>query len=228
MKVVKKLPHAKIHSSSGVSEYVVRSVKEALLINKRIYGRSPGIIDVYVCSTNGEFNKAAKIRAKAWMTGMTLSDGRLVIKSPSLIEKIGRWKKSMFKNIMIHEMNHSYWARLYKPWKPYWLVEGLACHAGKNFIYSKNRMKVMLSKHKVDYKILAYRFRYKQMKGHEPKYPVWAGFTQYLISKYSLRHIMRFLDSYNKRPLRGNYQPTIRRIFKKSEPELFENYITSL
>ena len=64
---------------------------------------------VVVCHSLSEFKKEAKYYYDSFSTAVVLRNKTIVIKSPNLIEKEGKWKKSDFQDILTHEVVHYFW-----------------------------------------------------------------------------------------------------------------------
>ena len=196
---------------------------EAYEANYRIFRKNPGGFRIIVCHSQGEFRKESKYYYKKWATATVLRNGNLVIKSPCIKS---RWKRSDYPGIIRHEMCHVFWTRLYRTTKPVWLAEGTACHVGRNF--SGYNLKKLAKETRISNSILHYRYIRKKLTGHVPFYPVWQGFTDYLISRNGSRKIVDFIGKYSMKPDKETYDKAFQNAFGASEKQVFNGFLKSL
>ncbi len=229
MKFTKNIKFATVYRNKPISKSSLNALKKAYNINKRLFRRSVPKFKIIICDNEKDFKKNMKDYYFKWGTATVVKGGTLVTRSPEFIEKIGRWKKSDFFDIMKHEMNHVFWEFYYGINKPCWLLEGFASYVGSGFDLTKKQLKKMIIKYKVDYSIIHYRyFRKKFEKGHVPIYPVWAAFTRFLAKNKSPYTIIRLMDSYIKNPIKSNYDKQFKKLFGKTEKELFNEFIADI
>jgi len=229
MKYQKDLGFVVIKRNQEITPELVRAVSRSFELNRKIFRRKPTKFKVIICDTEKEYKKAAKYYYSKRGTGTVLRNNDLIIKSPDFIEKIGRWKRSDFPKIMDHEMNHVFWTDFYYFTKPCWLLEGFACYIGKSFVLSKKELKEVIKKYKVNSSILEYRYLDRNFRGgHYPRYPVWEGFTRFIAKKHGARKFIKLMDLYIKNPSLSNYKGLFKQLFRKSERELFEDFLKSL
>jgi hypothetical protein len=224
-KFIRDIKFAKIQRNRKIEDSLVIVFRKAFSLNKSLFKRLLKKFKIIICDTRKEFKKEAKYHYRKWSTATVLRDATLVTRSPGLIEKIGRWKRKDFQNIMNHEMNHVFWTDFYGTAKPCWLCEGLACYIGNNYLLTKNELLKIVKKYKVDPSILDYRYLKRNLTGHFPRYPVWANFTQYLAKRYSASKLIRLMDRYIKNPRKSNYMRIFVEIFGKTDKELFNKFI---
>ena len=215
--------HFRIISSRPVDINLSRSFDKAYEANRRLFGKNPGEFRIIICHSQEEFRKESKYYYTKWATATVLRNGKLVIKSPFMKTK---WRRSYYPNIIMHEMCHVFWTRLYRTTKPLWLNEGLACHAGKNF--SGYDLKMLVGENKISSSILQYRYIKKRLTGHIPFYPVWQGFVDHLILKNGSQEIIALMDGYSKKPDKERYDKIFRRVFGDSEKRIFNGFLMSL
>lgn len=226
MKYKKDLGFAAIKRDKLIDKSLEKIFSRSFEANRKLFGRKPKKFDIIVCDTEKEFKNQAKYYYFKWATATVLRDNNLITRSPDFVEKIGRWKKSDFQNLMIHEMNHVFWMDFYGLTKPCWLLEGLACYIGRNFLLSKKDLLMLIVKHNVDHRILDYRYLERNFKeGHYPRYPVWAGFTDFISKKYSERNLIETMDRYIKNPSLSNYKRSFEDVFGKSERYIFKEFL---
>lgn len=226
MKFSKNLNFAMILRNKKIDNEITDAVKKAFEINKKIFKKNPKKFKIIICDTEKEFKKEAKYYYQRWGTGTVLRNNNLIMRSPDFIEKIGKWKKKDFKNIMNHEMNHVFWTDFYSITKPCWLLEGLACYVGNHFILKKKELKKIIQKHEIDYSIIDYRYLERNFKaGHMPRYPIWCAFTKYIIKKNSIKKLIILMEKYSKNPTKQNYNKLFKNLFKKSEKQLFKEFL---
>ncbi len=226
MKQTKSVGFAIIERDGPIDKNIVKIFRKAYATNLALFKRPPKKFRIIICETEAKFREEAKYYFQKWATATVLRNQNLITRSPDFIEKIGRWKRRDFQNLMNHEMNHVFWGSLYKTTKPSWLSEGLACHVGNNFILKKAQRRELAQKYTIDPSLLDYRYlRRKYKSGHVPKYPLWANFTRHLIQKYSERRIIGFMDRYSKNPCLMRYGEIFERIFGKNIHQLFEEFM---
>lgn len=213
----------KIITRKSLHKKFVRLFDRAYNINYKIFKRKPGNFKIIVCHTQQEFKKEAKYYYTKWGTATVLRNGNLIIKSPAISNK---WKETDYPNIINHEMNHVFWTRLCNTTKPLWLTEGLACHIGKNF--SNYNLKQLTKEHKINSTILHYRYIKKKLTGHIPFYPIWRGFTDYIIKRKGSHKVIILMDKYSKKTNKENYHKLFEHAFGSSEKELFEQFLNSI
>jgi len=225
MQYPKDIGFALIFSSKPIKNSLINSIKKAYKINLKYFYKKPDKFSVYVCDSEKDYKKYTKNYYLKWSTAITMRNEAIVIRSKEFVEKIGKWKKRDIQNIIIHEMCHLFWWSILKTWQPYWLAEGLACHIGKSFTVSKDKLKETIKKYNVDYKILDFRYLKRKMTGHFPRYPVWQAFTDYLVKGYSEDLIKKLLKSFSIKKTKGNYIKDFHKIFRKSERIIFNEFI---
>lgn len=225
MQYSKDIGFALIFSSKPVKNNLINSIKKAYKINLQYFSKKPDKFSVYVCDSEKEYKKYTKNYYLKWSTAITMRNDAIVIRSKEFVEKIGKWKKRDIKNIIIHEMCHLFWRNILKTWQPYWLAEGLACHIGKSFTVSKNKLEETIKKYNVDYKILDFRYIKRKMTGHFPRYPVWQAFTDFLVKEFSEDSVKKLLKSFSREGTKENYMKNFHKIFRKSERIIFNKFI---
>lgn len=228
MKYQKDLGFAIIKRDLKISLDITRIFSNSYKKNKKLFGKKPKKFNIIICDTEKEFKKQAKYYYFKWGTATVLRNNNLITRSPDFVEKIGKWKKSDFQNIINHEMNHVFWGDFYGSTKPCWLLEGLACHVGKNFLLSKEELRKLLKKYNVDESLLDYRYLKRNFKEHYPRYPIWANFTNFIAKKYSIKKLIKFMSMYTKNPNFLNYKNKFKSEFKKDEKDMFKEFIKSI
>lgn len=215
-----------INRNEIIDEEIKKIFSKSFEINQKLFGQKPKKFDIIICDTEKEFKKQAKYYYFKWGTATVLRNNNLITRSPDFVEKIGRWNKSDFQNLMNHEMNHVFWMDFYGLTKPCWLLEGLACYVGKNFLLSKNDIRELIDKYQVNDDILDYRYLERNFKnGHYPRYPVWANFTDFISKKYSAKQLVEAMNRYIKNPNLSNYKKSFKKIFGKSDKDLFKEFL---
>jgi len=229
MKCTEDIAFALVKRNKEIKNSLIRTIKKAFSVNKVIFKKNPKKFTLVICDTESEFKGKTKYYYQEWQTAVVLRNNKLVIKSPKFIEKIGRWKRKDFLNVLTHEMNHIFWYSMYKTWSPNWLAEGLACHVGKNFILTKKELGEIVRKYNVDSSILSYRYLKRNFgRGHLPRYPIWANFTKYISKRHSTQKLIKLMNKYAKEPRKENYEKAFKLIFRKSEKELFNEFLVHI
>lgn len=229
MNYVKKLKFADILRNKKINQEIILAVRNSFKINKSLFNKKIKKFKIIICDTEAEFKKETKKDYRKWITGITVKHKKIIIKSPDLMEKVGIWKRKDFNKIMTHEINHVFWYGICKAWKPDWMLEGFACYVANMFMFNKPELRRIIEKNKVNVKILDYRYMKRNFKkGHFPKYPVWGNFIKFIIEKYSVKHIIRFLDNYSKKTIKSHYIKLFPQIFGKSHKELFNEFLQSI
>lgn len=229
MEFRKDLGFARITRNQRIDNELMNVFKRAYSLNKKIFRKGIKEFRIFVCDTEKDIRKKSKNFYQKWGTAYVINNRDLITRSPDFVERVGMWKREDFQNLMNHEMNHVFYQSIYGSHKPVWLMEGLACYVGKNFILQKNELKKLILKHDVDSAILDHRYlRRKFRQGHFPRYPVWAGFTKHIIKKHSFAKLISFLDRYAKKPNNQNYHRLFKEIFGISERRMFNEFSESV
>ncbi len=214
--------HFEISSRKQLDDDFIRLFDTAYNTNYMLFNKPIPRFKIIACHSNSEFKKEARYYYTKWATATVLRNGNLVIKHPDISTK---WKKSDYPDIINHEMNHVFWTLLYKTTKPAWLEEGMASSIGKNF--SKYSLKKLINDFKINSKILHYRYIKRKVTGHIPFYPIWQGFTDYLVNRFGSGKIIILMNKYSKNPVKDNYHKLFGQIFGKSEIQLFNEFLKS-
>lgn len=223
---VKYVGFATAERDREIEGSILRILKKAYAINRKIFRKPIPKFRIIICDTEGDFMRKSGHHYQKWSTATVLRNGNLITRSPDFIERVGKWRRTDFPNIMNHELNHVFWKALYHHIKPIWLMEGLACHIGNNFILGRGELKHLIRKYRVDSSILEYRYLKRNFdSGHYPRYPVWANFTMYIVKKYSVRRTIRFMERYSAKPFKENYKGTFKKTFGKTGKELFNEFL---
>lgn len=218
MKYSKDLGFAVVHRDLPIGKHELNCIKKAFSFNKKIFKSTPKKFDIFICDEEECFRVHAKYWYRKAMTATVLLDNTIVTRSPEMIKKINGSREFSFEDIMNHEMNHAFLGKYYTGANPVWIVEGLACYAGKNPKIPKFR--------EVDYSILEYRYIKKKFRKNKFfKYGFWRGFIEYIDKKYSVDKLIELMKEYGKNPVKSNYDRLFRKLFKKSERELFREYM---
>ncbi len=229
MRYEKDIGFARIFSNKKTGKSLELIFRNAWLKNKRIFRKTPSKFRIVICDTEREMKKKAKYYYKPRITATVLRDNTLVTRSPGFIEKIGKFSRKDFPKIVNHEMNHVFWNDFYNTTKPVWLLEGFACYAGENEMVGKDRIKKIIKEREVDYSILHYRYIESKFAKVRPfAYKIWGGFTRFIIKKHGAGSIVRLMNEYSKKIAGRHYDRVFKRIFRKPEEELFEDYLESL
>ncbi len=228
-KYTKDIGFALIIRKKPIDSYLVDVFKNAYSINKRFFKKTPKKFKIIICDNEEEFKKEAKYEYRKYITGTVLRNNNLVMRSLGFVLKIGRWDKNGYKNLVNHEVNHAFWCSLYKTWNPIWLVEGLANYIGTNFILKRKELAKVIKEYKVNSSILNYRPLVRYFKeGHYPRYPVWSNFTDYIAKRYSANKLIKLMNEFSKNPTKKNYIIIFKKIFGKSDKEMFNDFIKFL
>lgn len=222
-----KISYLTINSNVKITQEMIKPIRTGIRINKRFFDRQPKKINIFVCNTEEEFKKYLGKYYLKWATGFVMPNTDINIKSPSLIQKIGKWKRKDFARIIIHELNHASYRYNIKKWNPNWLVEGIAIYASGQFDYSKKQLKEVIKKHKVDEKLLEYRYFKSRKTGHMPRYPIWAGFTRYLIKKYGEKDMIQLLKKISPLESRKQYDSAFMKIYGNKDKTIFKRFLES-
>lgn len=226
MKHIKKLKFAQILRNKPIGEDLIKFFEKAYSKNASIFKKSPEKFKIIICDNEADFKKECRYYYQRWATATVLRNKNLVARSPEFANLIKRWERSYYQNLMNHEMSHIFWQDFYHSSKPVWLSEGLACHIGNNFISTKNQLKLIIKKYKVNLAILEYRYIKRNFKnGHLPRYPVWANFARHLIQQNSISKLINFMEIYSKNPNKSNYNKLFKNIFGKMDKQLFKEFL---
>lgn len=194
--------------------------------NKTFFSKQPNSITIDLCDTTQELKKAAKPYYSDWISAVAHKDKRIAMKSPQMLEQTSTWAKEQFYSILKHEINHVFWHNQINSWSPQWLVEGLACYVGNHFDLSKEEQIIIVKKYKVTNSILDFRWMNKNFKtGHYPRYPIWSGFTRFLIKTHSENKLKEFTKKIPLNVTKKEYETLFKKVFGKSDKDLFNNYL---
>lgn len=214
-----------------IKDIFIKSYKE----NLKYFPKRPSKFQIDVCDTEEEYKKYAKHYYSKFSTAVGLGERGITTKSPEFTEKIGQWRVNDFQNLMNHEISHIFWFKLCHTWSPQWFVEGLACYIGNNFPLKNIKLKEMVqsprnnNKGKITSQILDYRYlRRNFKKGHFPRYQIWQAFFNYIIDKYGIDIIKKFILDFSKNPTKKNYQKSFREFFGSNDKVIFNKYLISL
>ena len=218
MKFSKDLGFAVVFRNKKIGNEILKAILESFRVNKKIFGSAPKKFNVFVCDTEEEFKKHAKYWYHEKATATVLLDNTLVTRSPEFIGKKGLFKRKQFQDIINHEMNHAFLGKYYTGSSPVWLIEGLACYVGKFPEIPEIK--------KLDYSILEYRYIKKRFRKNKfLKHGFWRGFVEYIDKKYSIKKLIILMKEYGKNPVKKNYEELFLKIFKKTEKELFREFV---
>ena len=224
MKYKVKLPLIIIHRNKKIPSNWVKIVKEGILLNKKYFSLNKQF-HIYICDNRQSFAKLSKLKSPNGASGSVGSMGNVSIMGPEEIAKMKYGKRSQFKGVLIHEMNHVFWKQNIGEFKPHWLSEGLANTICKHFVWPEN-YKYKPSDYNYTHKILEFRYMEKRSwKDIHMKYYIWAEFTRYLIKKNGNTKLKILLKELTKNNLKENYHKQFKKIFKKTEKEWFEKFL---
>lgn len=229
MRYKEELGFCIIYRDRPVTTGIRDCLKTAFRKNTRLFEREPERFNVIICDTNSMYRKHAKYYYTPKGTATVLRNNDMVIKSPELIERVGRFKAKDFCAIVAHEMNHVFWTDFYDTTRPCWLLEGLALQMdGKRFM-TKKQLKDMIKKEGIDYSFLDYRYLDRNLhKTNYPRYDLWANFTRYIARRHRLKSLVRLMDLFSRDKVRENYDRSFKRIFGKTEKQMFLDFQKSL
>ena len=212
-----------------IDNNLINIFEKAYAKNTSILKKSPKKFKIIICDNEVDFKKECKYYYQKWATATVLRNKNIVARSPEFVNLIKKWKRRDYQNLMNHEMAHVFWQSLYNLSKPSWLSEGLACNIGNNFISTKNQLKLIIKKYKVNLIILEYRYMKRNFKkGHMPRYPVWANFVRYLIQKNSINKLINFMEIYSKNPTKLSYNKIFKKMFGKTDKQLFKEFLKNI
>ena len=199
---------------------------KSYLINKKYFPKDPDKFIIFICNSEEEFRKYAKPYYSKLASAVGLGSKGIATRSPDFVEKIGKYKRTDFQNLMNHEVSHIFWYQLCKTWSPQWFIEGLACHIGKNFVLSNNELKKIIKKNNIKGYILDFRYIRRNFKnGHYLRYSIWQAFIGFIIMEYSLEKIKKFTLQFSKDQSKDNYNRLFKDLFGKNDKALFKEFI---
>jgi|SRR3989344_767260 len=229
MKYKKDIGFATILRNKEVNNKIKNIFIKSYKINLSFFQKKPSKFIIYLCDNEEEYKKYSRPYYSINSTAVGLGERGIATRSPEFIEENKSWEAKDFQKLMNHEISHVFWYKLIHSWSPQWFVEGLACHIGNNFFLDKIKIKEIIEKHKINYKILDYKYlRRNFKKGHFPRYQIWQSFFSYLMSKYGKNSIKKFIFTFSKKPTKNNYLNCFRRVFGLDEKEIFKEYLTFL
>ncbi|MFT4250032.1 MAG: hypothetical protein ACMXYD_01585 [Candidatus Woesearchaeota archaeon] len=229
MEYSKDVEFAIVFRDKPISKEITNVFREAFNVNKKLFLRNPDRFKIIVCDTEKRFREQSKYYYFKWSTATVLRNGNLVTRSPEFIEEVGRWRKEEFSSLMKHEINHVFWTRFYGLTKPCWILEGLACYVGKNFLLTKKELQKMINKYEVNECILDYRYLKRNfLNGHQPRYSIWAKFVEFISDKYHIKNLIEVMDAYIQEPTLKNYEKAFKEVFTKTDKELFSEFVAEV
>ena len=228
MKYTKKVDYITIHANVKITKEMYSPVKEGIRKTKKFFKKHPKNVNLFICNTEEEFKQQLGSYYKDWATAWVNPNTDINIKSPRLIEQIGRWKRKDFGPILAHEINHASYRHNIGVWHPNWLVEGLAIYVSKNFETKTEELKKIIKKYKVDEKIVEFRYMRTRKTGLLPRYPVWEQFTRYIIKKHGEEKIKKLLEALSKNASRANYDKHFKKLFRYKDKTIFKHFMRSL
>lgn len=222
----------KIYRNRDIDDFHYDSVKEGILKNKKLFGRKPKNVNVFICDTEEEFKENSKYYYFPHAAGTCLRNGDVVIKSFEFLEYPEDFRND-YKDLVAHEINHSFWFKFYKEVKPFWLseaiaviVEGRHCKSDRDF-FGIEETKERIMGAKLDESCLKYRYMARDIGTVEKValfYSVWGYFADFISNK-NPRKIVEFMDDYSVSPTRRDYENKFIKHFGKSLKDKFEDFL---
>ena len=173
----------RVRSSLPLNLLERRAITRAIEKNRSFFGFKVPSITIVVCHSNKEWKRETKYYFHPIARGLVLRDGTVVVKSRHL----GGISLRKWKNILTHEVNHSFWCSLSRRgrdlWSPLWLVEGLACVVGGNYPIRTSRELARRITQLRKGTILPFRYRaslVKTAKDVRLQYSIWRAFVEWL------------------------------------------------
>lgn len=214
-----------------VDKFHYDCVKNGILKNKKMFGRQPKNIKVFICDTEEEYKKHSKYYYFSHAAGTCLLNGSVIIRS---YEFLNRKNRRYYENIVAHEINHSFWYQFYWAQKPVWLHEGIPTilegrlHYGIkgdyfNFSEVKNKIREM----NLNESCLKYRYLERNFNSVEKivlMYSVWGHFAEFISNK-NPKKLVKFMDDYSKNPIKKNYDKLFVKHFGKSIKDKFREFL---
>ena len=105
----------------------INLIKKAFKYNQEFFNKKILKFEIILVYSRAEMDKLWGEKTKDYVAGFAKKK-RIIIFSPSVIEKETCWKKRDFYTTLIHEINHLFFREITRTYKPLWLCEGLATY----------------------------------------------------------------------------------------------------
>jgi hypothetical protein len=200
MKYLTQLKFGFIYSSKKIDSKIVKFFEDAYKINSNLFNKKYNNLKFVICNSNEEYKNESKYYYNEFGIGTVLRDGTFVVKDLSLIDCDIKY----FRGVIIHEMNHVFFARKYGITKPVWIQEGLAAYTEKNCFIDIKEVIKQIEKKKISSNIIKYRYMDRDFSNVDDvrlMYAIWFQFIDFLIEQTkSSKLIIDFMDKYSKSP----------------------------
>lgn len=215
-----------IYRNHKITKELVSFIKEGIELNKRKFLKKPSEIIIYICDNEKEFKKYSKYYYFPHGAGTCLRTGEIILRSNDVLKR----SNTSYKNLVAHELTHSFWMQLFKVQKPVWINEGLATSIEGRLKYdflSYSEVKKQIKKKKWDEGCLKYRYLEKDFNSKwkiELFYSVWTRFLEFLC-KGDLKLIINFMFEYSKNPSKSNYEKLFKKYFGNTIKIKFKEFL---
>jgi hypothetical protein len=214
-----RLPFADIYYRKNDKEIkkTIKLAREGYLVNYKFYGKKIPKFRIRLVYSRKEFDRAWEGKTKPWQ--LSFADTERIVTFPSrLIKKYNKFssKKITMKTVMIHEINHIFYAKVFKIKfaRPLWIFEGLALNV-HNFKLSKKEIKMI----KEEDIVLPYATP-RNPRNRDNLYFVSFLGVKYLLENYGKAKVFSFLRKFAKNQTKKNYKCIFEKVFKKSVNEI--------
>lgn len=172
------------------NEYLGKLLKEAYRINRKFFGFDIKF-KIELIYSRKEFDKKFGKKTPRWVCG-AIKKNKIILFAPSVFEKKTIHKLSIYADTLIHELNHIFYEKLAKTYKPWWLHEGLALNLEKKY-------KVKLKK--INSSLLLDRWTFNI---HKNFYSNSYLAVKELLLKFGKSKLLRMIRVYSKKPTKEN------------------------
>lgn len=183
-------------------------IRKAYLKNRKFYNKSIKKFKLIFLYSRKEMNKFWRERTSRWCIAFTRN--KIYIFSPQIIEKVSIHKKEVFFNTLIHELNHMFYLKIFKTYKPLWISEGLALNLESN----KNQPRTIITYNNLYGLSLPFVFIGKKYNKRIIDFSFLNYLTiKYLLDKYGRQRLFRLLNLYSRNPIKKYFIKSFNRIY---------------
>jgi len=226
MNYIKKLKFGKLYSSEKIKEDIIKKISKAYRINSRYFNETYLDLKFVICTSEEEWKRESKYYYFPFGVGTVLRDGTFVIKNLDLVEN----ERDDFEEVIVHEMNHVFFAKKFGLTKPVWIQEGMANYVSKQpKPIEKKELLRKIKKENINSKVIAYRYLKRNFSTREKiilTYSIWYHFIDFLNKNQNKRDfLVRFMDEYIKNPSLTNYNMLFKKHFRNSLNKLYLEFL---
>ena len=228
MQEVYKSNNLEIYRNIQVGKELIKICEEGVNKNLEIFKKQPKKIRIFVCDTEEDFKKYSKYYYFPHGAGTCLRNGDVIVRSNDFLTR----KEKDYSNLMVHEVNHSFWAQFYGMSKPIWLMEALAMTVEgrwqrEGVFFDLKKTKILIKEKNWNFACIKYRYLERDFNSREKIalfYSIWGHFAEFISNK-NPSQLAKFMSDYKKNPTKENYESLFVKHFGDTLKNKFNEFI---